>query len=235
MHLSNNQIERVAFAALLALSVVVFELVPEVDLRVSAHFHDGGQFLGVGWAWVQAIYLGSPWVGRALVLIALLVLAGGLWRPTRVARHWRRRALALVVVAALGVGLVVHDLLKDSWGRPRPVATQAFGGDAPFQPPLRPSDLCPRNCSFVSGHAAGGFMFLAVGLLGARRTRWRWWLAGTAAGAVIGLARIAAGGHYLSDIVFGLLAVWGTALIVREVWLRLAAWRQARRRRLQPA
>mgnify|MGYP000057640139 CR=1 FL=1 len=160
---------------------------------------------------------------------ALLALLGAAWRLVKLPRHWRRRAIALVVVAALGVGFLVHDVLKDSWGRPRPVATQAFGGAHPYQPALHPSDLCPRNCSFVSGHAAGGFMLLAVGMVGSRRTRWRWWAAGTAAGAVIGLARIAAGGHYLSDIVFGLLAVWGTAIVVREAWLRLAVWRRRRR------
>lgn len=229
LRLSNNQLERLAFAALLALSVAAFELLPQADLWVSARFHDGVHFQGVDWAWVEAIYVGSPWVGRVLVLGALLALLGAAWRLVKLPRHWRRRAIALVVVAALGVGFLVHDVLKDSWGRPRPVATQAFGGAHPYQPALHPSDLCPRNCSFVSGHAAGGFMLLAVGMVGSRRTRWRWWAAGTAAGAVIGLARIAAGGHYLSDIVFGLLAVWGTAIVVREAWLRLAVWRRRRR------
>jgi len=214
--------EWIALWLLLALAVSVFEVWPEVDLWVSRLFGDQGRFAGVGWRWVETIYRVVPVVMGAVVASALLAVAG-LWR---VPQAWRRRSGILALTAVLGVGLLVHTGLKDSWGRPRPVATEAFGGIHPFQPALHPSAACPRNCSFVSGHAAGAFLLLSVGVLGTRRTRWRWWCVGTSAGAVVGLARIAAGGHYASDIVFGLLVIWAVSLVLRNAWMwwRVMKW-----------
>lgn len=221
--------ERLAFAALLALAVWVFETWPLLDLWASSQFYAHERFQGAGWFWVWLLYEWSPTVARGLVALALLSMALTLVWPSVLSRRWARRAAALVLVAGLGVGLFVHNVLKDHWGRPRPVLTQEFGGVHPFQPPLQPSSLCPRNCSFVSGHAAGGFMLLSIGLMGSRRTRWRWWALGVLAGGTIGLARIAAGGHYLSDIVFSFLALWALAMALREVWLRMALMRRRRR------
>lgn len=221
--------ERIAFALALGLAVAVFETWPGLDLWASSQFYADQAFQGSAWLWVWVMYEWSPLAARALVgaAIAGLVLRW-VW-PRLLPRHWVRRATALVLVAALGVGLLVHNVLKDNWGRPRPVLTQDFGGPHAFQPALQPTDLCPRNCSFVSGHAAGGFMLLAIGLMGSRRTRWRWWSAGVLAGGTIGLARIAAGGHYLSDIVFSLLALWALAMVLRELWLRSVLQRRHRR------
>jgi lipid A 4'-phosphatase len=226
--------ERLAFAVALALAIGVFETWPGLDLWASGQFFAHQSFHGAAWLWVWVLYEWSPHVARVLVVAAMVALALTLVWPRVLPRHWVRRATSLVLIAALGVGLLVHSVLKDNWGRPRPVLTQTFGGVHPFQPALQPTDLCPRNCSFVSGHAAGGFMLLGIGLLGSRRTRWRWWSAGVLAGSTIGLARIAAGGHYLSDIVFSLLALWAVAIVLREVWLRMALLRRRRRLPLSP-
>ena len=220
--------ERLVFAFALGLAVAVFETWPGLDLWASSQFYTQQSFPGSGWLWVWLFYEWSPTVARVLVVLALIAIVVSRARPGLLPRHWVRRAIALTLVAALGVGLLVHNVLKDNWGRPRPALTEQFGGAHPFQPPLQPSSLCPRNCSFVSGHAAAGFMLMAVGLMGSRRTRWRWWAIGALAGTGIGLARIAAGGHYLSDIVFGFLALWGLCMVLRELWLRLA-WLRRRR------
>lgn len=226
--LKTRQQEWIALWLLLGLAVCVFETVPHLDLWVSQAFVSQGRFAGIGWRWVDLVYRGAPLVMGSVAVAALVVAIVGL---RQVPRCWRRRCIALTLVGVLGVGLLVHSALKDGWGRPRPVATQAFGGVHPFQPALHMSDLCPRNCSFVSGHAAGTFVLLSVGALGSRRTRWRWWRIGVGAGALVGLARVAAGGHYASDIVFGLLAVWAVSLVLRELWLRLLLGQRALGRR----
>jgi lipid A 4'-phosphatase len=82
-----------------------------------------------------------------------------------------------------------------------------FGGDRPFTPPAVLADACERNCSFVSGHAATAFSLIAVAWVA--RNRW-WLLGGAALGALVGLGRMAQGGHFLSDIVF---AFWVTYLV----------------------
>ena len=54
----------------------------------------------------------------------------------------RRRVLAWVLVVVLGVGLVVHEALKNRVGRPRPVQVEQMGGAAPFVPVFTLSTHC---------------------------------------------------------------------------------------------
>ncbi len=92
---------------------------------------------------------------------------------------------------------------------------EAFGGPHHFTPAPLPAAECPRNCSFVSGHAALGFSLVAFALLlppGPRRRRGIG--AALAFGGVVGLARIAQGAHFLSDVVFAGLLVFGTTALL---------------------
>jgi membrane-associated phospholipid phosphatase len=102
-------------------------------------------------------------------------------------------------------------VLKDHWGRARPAQTEAFGGSRHFTPAPFPAAECARNCSFVSGHAALGFSLVAFGFLlppgPSRRSAIG---AALAFGAVVGLVRIAQGAHFISDVVFAGLLVFGT-------------------------
>jgi lipid A 4'-phosphatase len=217
-----------------ALASLVFSVWPSLDLAVTSAFYLGhGQFAGKHQWWIQIIYRGVPVAGWA----AFVVSCWWAWS------HWRgipgsgvrlgRRGLALAVVLLLGVGLVVHGAFKEQWGRARPVHILEFGGRHDFTPPLEPSNACETNCSFVSGHAASGFVLLAVGLMGAPAVRRHWWRIGMLAGGAVGLVRVIQGGHFLSDVVFSGLAVWGTALLVRTFWLRWRLRRYLRRHNAQ--
>ena len=143
-----------------------------------------------------------------------------------VAAYYRRRAEG-------GSGLLINAGVKEHWGRARPIQVSEFGGHKHFSLALVPADQCDHNCSFVSGHAASGFVLMAVGLMGSVATRRRWFWIGMAWGAVASLMRIAQGGHFLSDTLFAGVAIWGSGWIVRELWLRATAarWRRLRRRR----
>jgi lipid A 4'-phosphatase len=144
-------------------------------------------------------------------------------QPGKVARYWWRHALAWVLVVAFGVGLLVHNALKDQVGRPRPVHVQAFGGPAPYIPALQLSSHCDTNCSFVSGHAAGAFSIMAWGMLACRRRKLQWLWAGLVFGTVVGAVRMAQGGHFLSDVLFAALAVWWTHHLIGRLWIRSKA------------
>jgi len=48
----------------------------------------------------------------------------------------------------LAPGVTSNLLLKENWGRPRPIGVQQFAGTADFQPWWRPGGACKRNCSF---------------------------------------------------------------------------------------
>jgi membrane-associated phospholipid phosphatase len=144
------------------------------------------------------------------------------------ARRWQGRAAMLGALLLLGVGVAVHVVLKDQWGRPRPEQVQAFGGDKVFQPWWQPSGECARNCAFVSGHAATGYALMGLGLLAAPARRRRWLAAGWAAGGAIGLVRMVQGGHFASDVLGAGLVTWGVGLALRRwvLWRRLRRWQR---------
>lgn len=208
--------------AWLAGASLVFWWWPQIDLHVSAWFVDHqGRFVGDDSAVVRAIYLAVPWIGRGLALAALVVALAWYRRPGPLGVRWWRRTLMLGAAMLFIVAGLVNGVLKDQWGRARPVAVVQFGGERAFTPAWQPASQCPRNCSFVSGHAATGFALIAVGLAGTSATRRRWRNIGLACGLVIGLARISQGGHFASDVIVGGFLVWVGACVLRLVWLRI--------------
>lgn len=189
-------------------AVLVFDLMPTLDLRLSGLFYRPGEgfFLDHSWP-VQALYLGTRWLVVALALALLGALGWGLLHHTPQGRRVRQYAVFAILALALGPGLVVNTALKDHWGRPRPAQIAPFGGSGSYVPALLPSRQCDHNCSFVSGHAAVGF-FLITGAWIWPRRKLQWRIAGIAAGSLIGLARIAQGGHFFSDVLGALAVVW---------------------------
>ena len=116
---------------------------PTMDLAVARWFYRPGEgFFANDWWPIQAVYKGAPWLLQLALVASALVLLLALVQPEKIARYWWRHALAWVLVAAFGVGLLVHHALKDQVGRPRPVHVQAFGGPAPYIPALQLSSHC---------------------------------------------------------------------------------------------
>lgn len=228
--------EGLALLALGVLLVALFTLWPELDLWLSDLAYGGaGSFPADRWWGVRLIYRGTPLLGMLIALAAaVLLLVAGL-RRARVGRRWWRRAALLLLCAVLGIGLVVHEALKDSWGRPRPKQVSLFGGELGFRPALQPSQDCRRNCSFVSGHASAGFALMSLGLLGSVRTRRRYWRIAAATGLLIGAGRVLQGAHFASDVLFCLLVIWACSWLLREAWLRVALWRRQERTRRSSA
>jgi lipid A 4'-phosphatase len=161
---------------------------------------------------------------------AFTLSASGFWTVLREIFHYVPAAAAAVVAALLardlnagqrlsgprplysltalaaflvGPGLLVNLVLKEHWGRPRPVSTDIFGGDLPFVPAGQWSDACASNCSFVSGEASA--VFWLVCLIPLLPARWRRHGAPLIVAIAIFTAglRVAFGGHYLSDVVLG--------------------------------
>ncbi len=221
-----------AIALLLAWAFTIW---PQFDLWVSGRFrNDAGAFVDDGHAWAVALYWAMPKIGWLYFGSSLAVLAIGRWKPDRVPFRWRRRAASLALVSGLGSWLLINALLKEHWGRARPreVAELVANGHHHFSLALVPASECAHNCSFTSGHAASGFVIMAVGLMGSVATRRRWLAIGLAAGALASAGRVVQGAHFLSDTLFAGVAIWVTGWLVRETWLRLRAarWRRLGRR-----
>lgn len=208
--------------------VAIFEAYPDADLWLSGMVYGGGGVFPLsGQAWVQGLYHATPWVGRTLFIGSLFVCMLAVMTH-RLSRPALRRASAVAIVMALGLGVLVHAALKENWGRPRPHQVQDFAGTQAFVPALRPWGACSRNCSFVSGHAATGFALLAMGMFGSRARRRLWFAAAMLAGLAIGAGRVVQGGHFVSDVLFAGVLMWLTAILTREAWLRIVSARRAR-------
>jgi membrane-associated PAP2 superfamily phosphatase len=220
----------------LAIALVLagaFSLWSQLDLWTSAQFRaEGGGFIGDQIGWVRFLYWAMPKIGWTYFIGALVVLALGRHWPGRVPFRWRRRASSLALVSAIGSWFVINAVLKEHWGRARPREVIELVASAPhhFSIALMPTDQCFHNCSFTSGHAASGFVIMAVGLMGSVATRRRWLAIGLVLGAFASAGRILQGGHFLSDTLFAGVTIWATGWIVREVWLRRVALRRKRLR-----
>ena len=204
------------YAALLAAAVALFLLLPQIDLLASGLFYTRAQgFVLAHWLPVVLVFRSIPWIAGGMVL---LVLAATAWLFLVGRPLWRFDRKALLFVAfsiALGPGFLANTVLKDHWGRARPAQVTAFGGSRLFTPAPLPAAQCPSNCSFVSGHAALAFSLVAFAfLLPAGRPRRRGIGAAFAFGGLVGLVRIAQGGHFLSDVVFAGLLIFGTTALL---------------------
>lgn len=196
--------------------VLVFVIFPQVDLGVSALFHDPAtqRFLAEG-PLLNLIRKGLPPVLYAvLVFLVLLWLGDRLVPGVRTGWPNGRHVGFLLLSLALGPGLIVNGVLKEFWGRARPGDIAAFGGEGHYTPPFMIADQCATNCSFVSGHAAIGFWVVAFALLAPARWRRAAVIVALLFGAVVGGARVVVGAHFLSDVVFA-----GIIVVTLTVWL----------------
>ena len=207
---------RFIVASIVILSVLAsLVLWPQIDLVVSGWFYrpEDRFFLGnvpLFDALHVAAHAGSRILGfAALVLTAL---AAGQRRPILGldSKAW----LFLFLGLLLGPGLVANGIFKDHWGRARPRDITEFGGAMHFSPALLPTDQCQRNCSFVSGDGAFGFYLPAIAYVVPPPRSRRYYWGGMGLGALFGLARLAAGAHFLSDNLFAAVFVQGVLALL---------------------
>jgi lipid A 4'-phosphatase len=213
-------------AAALAAGLLVWAF-PGIDLRASGLFWRPGEgFFLRDFPPFALVHEGMPYLTTAIGL-ALVAFALRAWRRGR----GRRVALYLILSLALGPGLVVNTGLKDNWGRARPSQVTEFGGAKRFTPAPLVADQCGRNCSFVAGDPAVGFWFLSLAFLLSPPWRLLAESGAVALGAFFGLARIAQGGHFLSDVVFCGFAVAATAWLLHRLIVAEGAVRMPGRSR----
>jgi lipid A 4'-phosphatase len=193
-----------AIAALIGVAAaLIFVGWPNIDLAVSRLFYVGPRHFLFNHETIPTIL---RWSFRALTWgTAIAAVAGIIFALAR-RRHLFGLGLPewifLALVLITGPGLIANTVLKDNWGRPRPLHVVEFGGPDRFTPALERSGACERNCSFVSGEASATFALgFAIAML-ARRRRAELMAGAVAAGSIAGLVRMGEGGHFLSDVVF---------------------------------
>ena len=211
---------------------LVFGLYPELDLRVARYFHafeDAGHNTFAFRIYppvLRARDIGL-WVGTLLIAPAVASLVIKLILPRRKLLMSGRAIVFLIATMVLAPGLLVNVLLKDHWGRSRPIDVTQFGGNEHFVAWWDPRGDCPANCAFVSGDVAGAFWTIAPAALAPPQWRALAYGAALALGTGMAVIRVMAGAHFPSDVIFAgvftFLIIWITyALIYRWPRTRLS-------------
>ncbi|MBW1691489.1 MAG: phosphatase PAP2 family protein [Deltaproteobacteria bacterium] len=198
----------------------------DVDIALQEAFYspDKGWYMRDSNPW-KFLYDYGNIPGLFLAAASLIVLA--LSFAYRKALRYRKIALFLAVLLALGPGLITYSIFKDHWGRPRPGQLEIFGGEDTFLPVWVKGNP-GQGKSFPSGHASIGF-YLFAPFFFLRRSAKRWavfFLAlGIGYGMVMGIGRMVQGGHFASDVVWagGLTYLTGLLLFYifrfdRGIW-----------------
>ncbi len=194
---------------------LIFGIFPQLDLRVAAPFaleRNGVAFSLRFSSVLMWLREASMWLVAALVAPAAVALMLKLILPRRRMLMSARAAVFLVATLALGPGLLANILLKDQWGRSRPIDVTPLGGSERFVAWWDPRGECPSNCSFVSGDVSAAFWTLAPAALAPPAWRPIAYGAALAFGTGMSVLRMAFGGHFLTDAVFAgvftFLIIW---------------------------
>jgi lipid A 4'-phosphatase len=196
--------------ACFVLSSVLLVKFPAIDIEVSRLFFNQGFPWGNRW-WQPLLRDSSIWFLCLSMLAVMGIYALNRWTKKQ---HWQvdgKKVVYLFLVLILGAGLIVNLALKNNFGRARPRDVAEFGGTKIFTPAFVPSKQCTENCSFSSGEGAAGFFALALALALSKRRRI--FAVALGIGVVVSFGRVAAGAHFLSDVVVSFFVM----LIVADV------------------
>ncbi|MDB5602655.1 MAG: hypothetical protein JWN71_4699 [Xanthobacteraceae bacterium] len=203
----------IGFAA--AAIAVASLLAPNMDLVIAAWFFNPIEHRFPAASDPILMWLRDLCSTAVIAVIACMVVAvvTKLLVPSRPLLIPGRAIIFLTVTLALGPGILVNGIFKPHSGRPRPVEVTQFAGNERFVAWWNLKGTCESNCSLVSGEAAAATWMLGPAIL--VPPPWRVAAVGAAlifTVAISGL-RMAFGGHFLTDVVFGALL---TALVI---WL----------------
>ena len=221
---------RTGLIAALSIAVVAglaFGLFPSLDLAIAGVFYPVRDAGGNMFAWrisptllrIHDIALNA---GFVLVAPAVIALVAKLLLPRTRMLISGRAIIFLISTMLLAPGLVTNVVLKDHWGRPRPIDVTQFGGDQHFVAWWDPRGDCPSNCSFVSGDVSTTAWTFAPAALAPPQYRALAYGAALALTVLMAAIRIMAGGHFPSDTIF---AGVFTFLIVWLAYAVIYRWR----------
>lgn len=161
-----------------------------------------GRWPGIGTFPWDMLYTWAPAPGFFIAGCAILLLGMGYFFPGP--RKCWRQAVFLILLLAIGPGLIVNVLLKDQLGRARPREIIECGGKYPYTE-IWEKGSAGTNSSFPSGHSSIAFYSLAPWFIfrdNKRRLARRFLLFGVIFGSAVGLARMLQGGHFLNDVLW---------------------------------
>nr|WP_284694654.1 phosphatase PAP2 family protein [Geomonas sp. Red32] len=187
-----------------------------LDIRIESSFYRNGVWIGKDLNPWRFLYRHGVAPAYICAGVALAILAGGYLKANLAL--YRKRALFVVLLLVIGPGLLVNTVFKDHWGRPRPTQLQIFNGKemASYHQVWERGESGTGH-SFPSGHSSAAFYLMFPYFLLRRRSPAKARLAlagGIGYGLFMGVARMAQGGHFPSDVLWagGIVYLTGVAL-----------------------
>jgi lipid A 4'-phosphatase len=177
----------------------------DADLNWTRCFYTHG---GSGGGWTHArdfpwgpLYDYGEFIGLALTAAAVSLFIASMMG--KVSRKYAKPCLVVILTVVIGPGILVNGIFKNYWGRPRPAETIQFGGEWEYRKVWEPG-IPGRGKSFPCGHCAMAFSLASgaaffplhpVAAAGAL-------VGGVGYGIVMGVARMAQGGHFPTDVLW---------------------------------
>jgi membrane-associated PAP2 superfamily phosphatase len=211
-----NQTGLICALAIAAVVGLLFGIAPELELWLSRPWFEIlylGQNFGLRFdAIVQMLRQSGVWLVALLAVPPALALVLKVLLPGRRSLIPARAIVFLLTTLALAPGMLANVALKDHWGRPRPIDVSQFGGSETYVRWWDPRGDCPKNCSFVSGDVSGAYWTLAPAALAPPSWRPLAYAGALAVGVAMSVLRMAAGAHFITDVVFAgvftFLIIW---------------------------
>lgn len=186
---------------------LLFIFVPQIDIATSSLFYENSEWFLKRTPIESFFYYSVRPIIIMTALIFIAVFAFNSIKKRDIFGINKRIFLYVFLVLALAPGLIVNAGLKINWDRARPIEIKEFHGAKEFTPAFVISDQ--NGESFSSGHVAAAFSLYGLALL-AKRRRQLWINLSLAYGFGMCIARIAAGGHFLSDTITSFFLVYIT-------------------------
>jgi lipid A 4'-phosphatase len=175
------------------------------DLNWTQYFYARGGSHG-GWPHARdfpwgLLYDYGEFFGLGLTAAAMVLFIASMMG--KVSRKRAKPCLVVILTVVIGPGILVNGILKNYWGRPRPVDIVQFGGDREYRK-VWPPGIPGTGKSFPCGHCAmafsvaSGAAFFPIYPVAATSAL----VVGVAYGFVMGVARMAQGGHFPTDVLW---------------------------------
>ncbi len=202
---------------LLAVASALFYYFPQIDLFAARELYLGGGKFLLSDNKLAAFFHGPLDMviksGFAVAFVAYLALCAIKFKIPRQVHEKLWILFGTIIMAEL---VIINWVLKNHWGRARPVQVDEFGGTAHFEPAWRISHECASNCSFTSGHAANAACLALLVLFLPQRLRPLGTILAVIFVAIVGFMRMARGAHFLSDVTISPLIVLATAMVIQD-------------------
>ncbi len=207
-----------ALALLIGASLLFFYF-PGIDLWAARQLYLGNsKFIlsdsYLAWFFHNPVDVGLK-IGFFLGLIVYLLIC---IFKIKIPSEMHKKLIFIFSTVFIAELLIVNFVLKNHWGRARPVHLPEFGGQTGlhFTPAWQLAHECVDNCSFSSGHAGIAACLGLLAVLLPQSWRRPYLVLVVIFTVVVGFMRMARGAHFLSDVVISPLIVLVTAMIVKD-------------------